>query len=70
MSDPELTYFTQRPGNCMYVAILNGKVVGTAGAHIEDEGRTMNLTRMIVDPNYRRLGIAKKLLYKILEHTK
>ena len=62
MSDRQMKFFTAKLGNCLYLALLDGKVVGTAGAHIEDNGTTMNLTRMIVDPSYRRLGIAKKLL--------
>ena len=70
MSDPELKFFTAKPGNCLYLAFIDGRLVGTAGAHVEDEGTTMNLTRMIVDPNFRRLGIAKKLLEVIKKHTK
>lgn len=70
MSDPEMEFFTQRPGNCLYLALINGKVVGTAGAHVEDQGTTMNLTRMIVDPHYRGLGIAKKLMEVIKKHTR
>ena len=70
MSDLEMKFFTQKPGNCFYVALLEGKVIGTAGAHLADQGTTMNLTKMMVDTGYRRLGIAKKLLERIKKHTR
>lgn len=70
MSDPELKFFTSKTGNCLYLALCNGRVVGTAGAYVEEDGISMNLTRMIVDPDYRRLGIAKKLLEVIKKHTR
>ena len=70
MSDPELKFYTSKPGNCLYVATLDGKVVGTAGAQVECKGNTMNLARMSVKQGYQRLGIAKKLLEAIKRHTK
>ena len=48
MSDPEMKFYTKKAGNCLYIAVLSGKIIGIAGAQIEDERTTINLACMSV----------------------
>ena len=61
----------------MWVAEVDGRVVGMVGLVPDDEhmfGKSRHafgrLRRMAVLPKFRRLGIAKKLLYELLTYAK
>jgi GNAT superfamily N-acetyltransferase len=56
------------PGGC-FAALLNGTVVGTVTA-INYENRISWIGMMLVDPEYRRKGIATCLMKHALEHLK
>src|SRR5882757_7948778 len=57
------------PGGCIFLAMENGKVVGTAGlAKAKDDA--YELVKMAVDPAMRGKGIGKILLEHCLEEAK
>lgn len=56
-------------GGAILMAIYNGEVAGTVGLRKLD-GRTFEFTKMAVDPNFRRKGIAEKLCYASFEKAK
>ena len=49
-----------------FVAVINDQIIGSLGAELVDNS-TFRLKRLSVKPNYRRKGIAKKLLFSIEE---
>lgn len=55
-------------GGCIFLAMDDGKVVGTAGIGKEEEG-VFELIKMTVDPSYRGLGISKMLLDRCLKEA-
>ncbi|XP_028516385.1 N-acetylaspartate synthetase [Exaiptasia diaphana] len=56
-------------GSCMFVAVLNGAIVGMAGVLHNDQHKPghAEVLRMSVNPSIRKRGIATKLL-KAIEH--
>lgn len=72
MSDPELSYFTATAGSNFFTAHVErtGYVVGTAGCFKGVTGATMNLTRMMVDPLYRKMDVASQLLDAVKNHAR
>ncbi|XP_069543961.1 N-acetylaspartate synthetase-like [Brachyistius frenatus] len=63
-------FYMQSSGSCLWVAVLEGKVVGTAaavGGQREETGVALELLRMSVDRNYRRSGVGVALGRKVVE---
>jgi ribosomal protein S18 acetylase RimI-like enzyme len=67
--EPVDLYVLQNPeeaiinkGGAILMALYNGEVAGTAGLRKIDE-ETYEFTKMTVDKNYRRKGIAETLCY-------
>ena len=60
LSDIQRHYIDQA-GSCFWVATVKGRVVGMAGIQQRDS-HTGELRRMGVDINWRRQGIARRLL--------
>lgn len=56
-------------GGAILMALYNGEVAGTVGLRKLD-GRTFEFTKMAVDQNFRRKGIAEKLCYASFEKAK
>ena len=56
-------------GGAILMALYNGEVAGTVGLRKLD-GRTFEFTKMAVDANYRRKGIAEKLSYASFEKAR
>ena len=56
-------------GGAILMALYDGKVAGTVGLRKLD-GRTFEFTKMAVDANFRRKGIAEKLSYASFEKAK
>jgi len=56
-------------GGCIFLAIDNEKVIGTAGLAKEHDG-VYELVKMAVDPAYHGQGIGKKLLEHCLAEAK
>jgi ribosomal protein S18 acetylase RimI-like enzyme len=56
-------------GGAILMALYNGEVAGTVGLRKLD-GRTFEFTKMAVDVNFRRKGIAEKLSYASFEKAK
>lgn len=54
-------------GSCLWVAVLEGKVVGVVAAVGEQNGQEVELQRMCVDQSYRRHGVGTALGRKFLE---
>jgi putative acetyltransferase len=63
LDDPEGTVLSR--GGCIFLAMDDDKVVGTAGLWKENE-TDYELIKMAVDPAYRRTGISKLLLDRCL----
>lgn len=62
----------QKKGSMYFVAVLNDEVVGGAGIYPSDglaQG-TVELVKMYLLPQARKLGIGKKLIEKCIEHAK
>jgi GNAT superfamily N-acetyltransferase len=59
-------FLQQSAGGC-FVAEIDDKVVGTAST-ISYEGRFAWIGMVLVDPEFRKLGIGTKLLRKTIEH--
>lgn len=57
------------PGGCIFLAMDNEKVIGTAGIAKEHEG-VYELVKMVVDPAYHGQGIGGKLLAHCIEEAK
>lgn len=61
-----------------WLALDDGKIIGTSGMSFVEKppyfgcpnGRIGLLSSMFTDPNYRRMGIAKELLAKVIEEAK
>ena len=79
MSDPELSFFMSKPGSNFFTAQVEGtgQIVGTAGCFKKtvvtaggSETTTMNLTRLMVDPLFRKMGIAGQLLNAVKAHAR
>jgi putative acetyltransferase len=67
LDDPEGIVIAR--GGCIFLAMDDKKVVGTAGLWKENE-KEYELVKMAVDPSYRGKGISKLLLDHCLEETK
>src|SRR5271170_3818941 len=59
-------FMRQSPGGC-FVAEADGKVVGTATT-ITYESRFAWIGMVLVDPEFRKMGIGTQLLHKTVEH--
>lgn len=57
------------PGGCIFLAMDNEKVIGTAGLAKEHHG-VYELVKMVVDPAYHGQGIGKNLLVHCLTEAK
>ncbi|MEO6613497.1 MAG: GNAT family N-acetyltransferase [Chitinophagaceae bacterium] len=57
------------PGGAILMALCNGIVAGTVGLRKFDE-HTFEFTKMAVDPDFRRLGIAEAISYASFEKAK
>lgn len=66
LDDPQGTVISR--GGCIFLALDEDKVVGTAGLWKENE-KEFELVKMTVDPSYRGKGISKVLLDKCLEEA-
>ena len=61
-----------------WIAVDNGKIIGTSGISIVEKppyfgcpsGKIGLLSSMFTDKSYRRMGIAKKLLSKVINEAK
>ncbi len=61
-----------------YLAVDGGKIVGTSGMSFVEKppyfscpsGRIGLLSSMFTDPDYRRMGIAKELLSRVVEEAR
>lgn len=62
-------YCLLAPGSCFWVAVLEGKVVGTVAAvgQQKESGGAVVLQRMSVDQRYRKCGVGVVLGRKVLE---
>lgn len=78
LGDVESIYLCQKTSH-MWVAEVNGKVIGMVALvpdndHEENFGKPRQaigrLRRMAVLPEFRRLGVAKRLLYELLGYAK
>lgn len=67
LDDPEGVVIAK--GGCIFLAMEDGKVVGTAGLYKENE-KEYELVKMAVIPQYRRTGVGKLLLEKCLEEAR
>jgi putative acetyltransferase len=56
-------------GGCIYLALINEKVIGTAALINEGDGE-YELAKMSVAPQYQGKGISKLLIEKCLEKAK
>jgi GNAT superfamily N-acetyltransferase len=56
-------------GGCIFLAMDDERVIGTAGLAKEHEG-AYELIKMFVDPSYRGQGISKKLLDRCLKEAR
>ncbi|XP_030000738.1 N-acetylaspartate synthetase-like isoform X1 [Sphaeramia orbicularis] len=63
-------FYMKSPDSCLWVAVLEGKVVGLVAAvgHRTQTG-TVELQRMSVDQNCRRRGVGMVLGRKVLEYA-
>ena len=68
MSDTKLKFWTTKP-NEFFIAKIDGLTVGTI-AYQQKDPLTVELNRLSVDRNYRRLGIAKILMKELLSKAK
>ncbi|XP_061589093.1 N-acetylaspartate synthetase-like [Cololabis saira] len=59
-------YYMRSPGSCLWVAVLQGKVVGVVAASGR-LGSSVELHRMSVDRSFRRYGVGAALGQKVLE---
>uniref|UniRef100_A0A3B4Z6U9 N-acetylaspartate synthetase n=1 Tax=Stegastes partitus TaxID=144197 RepID=A0A3B4Z6U9_9TELE len=61
-------FYMKSPGSCLWVAVLDDKVVGVVAAvNQQDLGGAVELQRMSVDRRYRQWGIGFALGQKVLE---
>uniref|UniRef100_A0A3Q3C0Q3 N-acetylaspartate synthetase n=1 Tax=Haplochromis burtoni TaxID=8153 RepID=A0A3Q3C0Q3_HAPBU len=62
-------YCLLAPGSCFWVAVLEGKVVGTVAAvgQQKESGDAVVLQRMSVDQRYRKCGVGVVLGREVLE---
>lgn len=60
LTNPEKSIL--EPGGAILMALYNGVPAGTVGLRKFDE-ETYEFTKMAVDPNYRRLGIAEAITF-------
>jgi len=56
-------------GGAILMALYGGEVAGTAGLRKLDDGR-FEFTKMAVDKNFRRRGIAERLCYACFEKAR
>ena len=68
MKDKELKFWTTSP-NELFIAKIGQNTVGMI-AYQEKDSSTVDLNRLSVDPNFRRLGIAKQLIQHLLSKVK
>jgi len=57
------------PGGAILMALCNGIIAGTVGLRKFDE-QTFEFTKMAVDPDFRRLGIAEAISYASFKKAK
>jgi ribosomal protein S18 acetylase RimI-like enzyme len=67
LTNPEQSIL--EPGGAILMAEYNGVVAGTVGLRKFDE-QTFEFTKMAVDKNYRRLGIAEAISYASFKKAK
>ena len=67
LDDPQGTVIAR--GGCIFLAMDENKVIGTAGLWKESEG-DFELIKMFVDSAYRGRGISKLLLDKCIDEAK
>ena len=67
LDDPEGTVLSR--GGQIYLAKLDGKIVGTAGIW-KDSDTEYELVKMAVDPEHRGKGISKLLLSRCLDEVR
>ncbi|XP_042340286.1 N-acetylaspartate synthetase-like [Plectropomus leopardus] len=61
-------FYMKSPGSCLWVAVLEKKVVGVIAAVSQQKpGGSVELQRLSVDQNYRRCGVGMALGRKVLE---
>nr|XP_046259580.1 N-acetylaspartate synthetase-like isoform X2 [Scatophagus argus] len=61
-------FYMKSPDSCMWVAVVEGKVVGIVAADGQHKsGDAVELRRMSVDQRYRWCGVGKALGRKVLE---
>lgn len=62
-------FYMKSPGSCLWVAVLDEKVIGVVAAvrQQEEPGDAVELRRMCVDRRYRRCGVGVALGKKVLE---
>ncbi|KAM9314987.1 N-acetylaspartate synthetase-like isoform 2-T3 [Pholidichthys leucotaenia] len=62
-------FYMKSPGSCLWVAVVEGKVVGIVAAVSQQEkmGGAVVLQRMAVDQRYRRNGVGSALGQKVVE---
>lgn len=61
-----------------WVAVDNGKIIGTSGMSFVEKppyfgcpsGKMGLLSSMFTDPDYRRMGIARELLHRVVEEAR
>jgi len=66
MKDPQLKFWTTSPNIFLVAATNSGNVVGCI-SYIHLNSTTVELCRIYVDEEFRRLGIGQKLVKTILE---
>ncbi|XP_072239844.1 N-acetylaspartate synthetase-like [Leuresthes tenuis] len=59
-------YYMKSPGSCLWVAVMQGKVIGVVAAAGQSED-VVELQRMCVDQRYRLCGVGVALGKKVLE---
>ncbi|KAM9792584.1 N-acetylaspartate synthetase-like [Neosynchiropus ocellatus] len=61
--------YKNSPDHCLWVAELDGQVVGMVAAHGNQTTRSVELNRMSVDKRFRKCGIGMALGRKFLEYA-
>ena len=62
-------YYMNQEGSCMWVADVEGEIVGMVGILQTEQGQA-ELRRLAVLPDYRRQGVATKLMKELLSFAR
>ncbi|KAM8842501.1 N-acetylaspartate synthetase-like isoform 1-T2 [Synchiropus picturatus] len=65
----DIDKYMNSPDHCLWVAELNGQVVGMVAAHGNQTTRTVTLLRMSVDKRFRKCGIGFTLGQTFLQYA-